>query len=118
MKAGAFSYKRILEFKKRGRECPRRLNHTLKSLLKAPKSIKSHSSLKKTTYFLRNEKQVRELFYEINPDISVSKTTFKPSGKTKILPKTTSDYFLIHNYVFSSAIHRIPQNQIAIEEYI
>ena len=73
---------------------------------------------KKNTYFLQNEKQVWELFYETNADISISKTTFKPSGKTKILPKTTSDYFLIHNYVFSSAIHRITKNQIAIEEYI
>ena len=41
--------------------------------------------------FLQNEKQLWDLFYEINPDISISRTTFYPSGNIKILPKTTFD---------------------------
>ena len=96
---------------------PKAQSHS-KKLAESSKIHKKPLVIKKNTYFLRNEKEVRELLYEINPDISISKTTFEPSTKTKILPKTISDYFLIHNYVFSSAIHRITKNQIAIEEYI
>ena len=36
---------------------------------------------------MQNEKQLEDLFYEINPDISISKSTFYASGNIKILPK-------------------------------
>ena len=67
-------------------------------------------------FFTQNEKQLRDLFYEINPDIKISKTTFYSSGNTKILPKTTSDYRLINHYAFSSAIYRLTIKHITVEE--
>ena len=52
----------------------------------------------------------------MNPDISISKSTFYASDIIKILPKTTSEYLLINNFAFSSAFYRFTKQNIAIEE--
>ena len=49
---------------------------------------------KKNSNFIQNEKQLWDLFYEINPDIKILKATFHSSGNIKILPKP----FLSFNY--------------------
>ena len=49
----------------------------------------------KNSKFIQNEKQLRDLFYEINPDIKFVKSTFYSSGNIKLLPKTIHDYRLI-----------------------
>ena len=66
--------------------------------------------------FIQNEKQLRDLFHEINPTIKFSKSTFCSSGNIKLLPKTTKDYQLINHYTFSSAIYRLTNKHITIEE--
>ena len=66
--------------------------------------------------FIQNEKQLRDLFHEINPTIKFSKSTFCSSGNIKLLPKTTKDYQLINHYAFSSAIYRLTNKHITIEE--
>ena len=70
----------------------------------------------KNCNFIQNEKQLQNLLYEINPDIKFSKTTFYSSGNIKLLPKTTNDYQLINHYSFSSAIYRLSNKHITIEE--
>ena len=73
-------------------ELPKRSSPKSQTLIKKP--VES-SKIKKPTlnaFFLQNQKQLQDLFYEINPDLSLSKSTFYPSGNIKILPKTTSDY--------------------------
>ena len=44
------------------------------------------------------------------------KTTFHSSGSIKILSKTTSDYRLINDYAFSSAVYRLTKKHITVEE--
>ena len=70
----------------------------------------------KNCNFIQNEKQLRDLFHEINPNIKFSKSTFCSSGNMKLLPKTTKDYQLINHYAFSSAIYRLTNKHITIEE--
>ena len=70
----------------------------------------------KTCNFIQNEKQQRDLFYEINPIIKFSKSTFYSSGNIKLLPKATKVYRLINHYAFSSAIYRLTNTHITIEE--
>ena len=70
----------------------------------------------KNCNFIKNEKQLRDLFHEINPSIKFSKSTFYSSGNIKLLPKTTTDYQLINHYAFSSAIYRLTNKHITIEE--
>ena len=70
----------------------------------------------KISNFIQNDKQLRDLFYEINPDIKIVKSTFYPSGNIKILPKITTDYLLIDDFAFSSAIYRLTKKHISIEE--
>ena len=64
----------------------------------------------KNSNFIQNDKQLRDLFYEINPDFKILKSTFYSSGHIKILPKTTSDYLLINDYAFSNALYRLTKN--------
>ena len=68
----------------------------------------------KNCNFIQNEK--RKLFYEINPDIKFSKTTFYSLPNIKLLRKTTNEYQLINHYAFSSAIYRLTNKHITIEE--
>ena len=70
----------------------------------------------KNSNFIQNEKQLRDLFYEINPDIKILKPTFYSSGNIKILSKTISDYRLIIDYAFSSAFYRLIKKHITVEE--
>ena len=70
----------------------------------------------KNCNFIQNEKKLQKLFYEINPNIKLSKTTFYSLGNIKLLPKTTNDYQLINHYAFSSAIYRLTNKHITIEE--
>ena len=70
----------------------------------------------KNCNFIQNEKQLRDFFYEINRDIKLSKTTFYFSANIKILPKTTNEYRLINHYPFSSAIYRLTNKHITVEE--
>ena len=42
----------------------------------------------KNCNFIQNEKQLRDLFHEINPNIKISKSTFYSLGNIKLLPKT------------------------------
>ena len=70
----------------------------------------------KNCNFIQNEKQLRDLFHEINHNIKFSKSTFYSSGNIKLLPKTTKDYQLVNHYAFSSAIYRLTNNHITIEE--
>ena len=67
----------------------------------------------KNCNFIKNEKQLWDLFHEINPSIKFSKSTFYSSGNIKLLPKTTTDYQLINDYAFSSAIYRLT-NKISL----
>ena len=88
----------------------------LKALTPTKKHAESSKINKKLLFlknenFMQNEKQLEDLFYEINPDISISKSTFYASGNIKILPKSLSDYFLIYYY---NAIYRITKNHITI----
>ena len=70
----------------------------------------------KNSKFIQNEKQLRDLFYETNPDIKIIKSTFYSSGNIKIPPKTTNDFLLIKDFAFSSAIHRLTKKHVSIEE--
>ena len=90
-----------------------------KSLAKASKNPKKSAEsskinkkplIIKNCNFIQNEKQLQNLFCEINPDIKFSKTTFYSWGNIKLLPKTTNDYQLINHYAFSSAIYRLLNN--------
>ena len=76
--------------------------HTL-SKKPAESSKINKTFFKKTVIFLQNKKQLQNLLYEINLDISISKSTFYPSGNIKILPKPTSDYLLMNNLSFSNS---------------
>ena len=51
----------------------------------------------KNAKFIQNEKQLRDLLYELNPDINFTKSTFYSSGNIKLLPKTVHNYRLISN---------------------
>ena len=70
----------------------------------------------KNCNFIQNEKQLWDLFYEINPNIRFSKSTFYSLGNIKLLPKSTKDYQLINHYAFSSAIYRLTNKHITREE--
>ena len=70
----------------------------------------------KNCNFIQNEKQLRDLFHEINLSIKFSRSTFYSSGNIKLLPKTNKDYQLINHYPFSSAIYRLTNKHITIEE--
>ena len=70
----------------------------------------------KNSNFIQNDEQLRDLFYEINPDIKILKSTFCSSGNIKVLPKTTSDYLLINDYAFSNVLYRLTKKYITIEE--
>lgn len=61
------------DFSKLPKKSPSKTQKHPKNRLVAQKSIK-HYSLKNSHYF-QNEKQVRDLFYEVNPDFSIPKTT-------------------------------------------
>ena len=96
-----------------------------KSSPKASKSYNKHAEstkinkkplFLKNSKFIQNEKQLRDLFYEINPDIKILKSTFYSSGNIKILPKTTNDFLLIKDFAFSSAIYRLTKKHVSIEE--
>ena len=95
-----------------------------KSPAKTPKNPKKPESIKinkkplflKNCNFIQNEKQLRDLFYEINPNIRFSKSTFYLLGNIKLLPKSTKDYQLINHNAFSSAIYRLTNEHITIEE--
>ena len=58
------------------------------------------------------------MFYEINSDIKILKSTFYSLRNIKILPKTTSDYRLINNYTFSNTFYQLTKNHIKVEESI
>ena len=87
---------------------------------KNPKKPAENSKINKKPriikHFIQNEKQLQNLYCEINPNIKFSKTTFYSWGNTKLLPKTTNDYHLINHYAFSSAIYRLTNKHITIEE--
>ena len=69
---------------------------TCNSLKKPAESSKINKKpFLKNAKFIQNEKQLQNLFYEINPDINFTKSTFYPSGNIKLLPKTIRDYQLI-----------------------
>ena len=68
----------------------------------------------KNCNFIKNEKQLRDLLNEVNPSIKFSKSTFYSSGNIKLLPKTTR--LSINDYAFSSAIYRLINKHITIEE--
>ena len=68
----------------------------------------------KNCNFIKNEEQLRDLFHEINSSIKFSKSTFYSSGNIKLLPKTTR--LSINDYAFSSAIYRLINKHITIEE--
>ena len=100
-------------------ELPKKFPPTICNNLKKPaesSKINKKPLFLKNVKFIQNEKQLRELFYEINPDISFTKSTFCPSGNIKLFPKTIRDYQLISNYAFSSAIYRLTKNNITVEE--
>ena len=46
----------------------------------------------KNCNFIQSEKQLQNLFCEINPDIKFSKTSFYSWGNIELLPKTTNGY--------------------------
>ena len=79
--------------------------------------INEKSLFLKNAKFIQNEKQLRDLFYEINPDINSKKSLFYSSGNIKLLTKTVHDYRLISNYAFTSAIYRLTKNNITVEEF-
>ena len=91
---------------------------TPKNLKKPAESIKINKKpfFLKNCNFIQNEKQLWDLFYEINPNIRFSKSTFYSLGNIKLLPKSTKDYQLINHYAFSSAIYRLTNKHITREE--
>ena len=91
----------------------------------APKNPNKHAESTKinkkplflqNSKFIQNENQLWDLFYEINPDIKILKSTFYYSGNIKILPKTTNVFLLIKHFAFSSAIYRLTKRHVSIEE--
>ena len=66
--------------------------------------------------FIKNEKQLRDLFHEINPSTKFLKSTFYSSENIKLLTKTTTDYQLNNDYAFSSDIYKLTNKHITIEE--
>ena len=89
-------------------ELPKRSPPKAQALSKGPsESSKINKKNTLNAIFLQNKKQLQDLLYEINPDLSISKSTFYPFGNIKILPKTTSYYLVINNLAFSNAIYRI-----------
>ena len=58
----------------------------------------------KNSNFIQNEKQLRDLLFEINPDIKILKSTFCSSENIKIIPKTTSDYLFINELPTTSSL--------------
>ena len=70
----------------------------------------------KNSNFIQNDKQLRDLFYEINPDIKILKSNFHFSGNIKIFPKTTTEYLLVDDYTFSSVLYRLTKKHISTEE--
>ena len=89
--------------------------NSLKDLQRCSKINKKPIFLKNAK-FTQNEKQLQDLFKEINLDVTILKSTFYPSGNIKILPKTTNNYLLVTNYTFSNMFSRLTKNHISIEE--
>ena len=79
-------------------EFPELLKKSPAKATKNPKKPPESSKINKEPLIIRNcnfiqsEKQLQNLFCEINPDIKFSKTTFYSWGNIKLLPKTTNDY--------------------------
>ena len=63
--------------------------------------------------FIQNDK-LRDLFYEINPDIKILISAFCSSENIRIHPKTTSAFLLINEYTFSSALYRLTKKHITV----
>ena len=63
--------------------------------------------------FIQNDK-LRDLFYEINPDIKILISAFYSSENIRIHPKTTSAFLLINEYTFSRALYRLTKKHITI----
>ena len=70
----------------------------------------------KNSNFIQNEKQLPDLFFEINLDTKILKSMFYFSGNIKIIPKTTSDCILTNDYTFSNAIYKLTKKHITVEE--
>lgn len=89
---------------------------------KYPKKHAESAKINKKPRFLeisssiQNEKQLRDLFFESNPDIKILKSTFYSSGNTNIIPKTTSVYPSINDHDFNNAIYRLTKRHITFEE--
>ena len=103
------------EFPELPKKCPPIASKNPKKHAESAKINKKPLFLKNSN-FIQNDKQLRHLFYEINPDIKILKSTFYSSGNIKILPKTTSDYLLINDYAFSNVLYRLTKKYITIEE--
>ena len=72
------------EFPELPKKCPSMAQKNPKKLTESCKINKKPVSLKNANS-IQNDKQLRDLFYKINPDISVLKSTFYSSGNIKIL---------------------------------
>ena len=89
------------EFPELSKKTPSMAQKT-KKLAESSKTNKK-SLFFKNANFIQYDNQLTYFFYEINPNISILKSTFYSSGNIKILSKTTSDYLLINDY--PSATH-------------
>ena len=103
------------EFPELPKKSPTKASKNLKKPAESSK-INKKPLIIKNCNFIQNEKQLQNLFSEINPDIKFSKTTFSSWGNIRLLPKTTNDYQLISHYAFSRAIYRLTNKHIIIEE--
>ena len=97
------------EFPKLPKKSPTKASKNPKKPAESSK-INKKPLIIKNCNLIQNEKQLQNLFCEINTDIKFSKTTFYSWGNIKLLPKTTNDYQLINHYAFSSAIYRLLNN--------
>ena len=103
------------EFPELPKKSPTKASKNLKKPAESSK-INKKPLIIKNCNFIQNEKQLQNLFCEINLHIKFSKTIFYSWGNIKLLPKTTNDYQLINHYSFSSAIYRLTKKHITIEE--
>ena len=102
------------EFPQLSKKTPSMAQKT-KKLAESSKTNKK-SLFFKNANFIQYDKRLTDFFYEVNPNISILKSTFYSSGNIKILSKTTSDYLLINDYHFSNALYRLTKKHITIEE--
>ena len=105
----------IREFPKLPKKSPAKASKNPKQPADSSK-INKKPLIIKNCNFIQNEKQLQNLFCKINPDINFSKATFYSWGNIKLLPKTTNDHQLINHYAFTSAIYRLTNKHITIEE--